>query len=320
MAFYSGQASSYSELLNVLTSKSVENGWSFSDGILFKNESYIRPFVSNKLEQDLGPGLVIEAGTGKSGSNLLNRCDAKIRIGKVAAITKVPEPTFPCDYFLFIFETETYLIIKYEINRFMFLSFGFSENGTWCSGTISAGYSPIDYSDTYEVSFGMNEEGQTNYVSVNYQLCALAGFHWQNGFNQHYNVSRCTTSFYYSKQHARWILSGTYGSPFTRLGAIAGATPLIARQLSAWSSNSCLLPVQLSFIGESNKSILACEIQHARYFRVDNYEPLEIVTYGSDKWMVFPFHKKNTSQRVGATTTKVDHTGTLGWAIRYEGA
>ena len=67
----------------------------------------------------------------------------------------------------------------------------------------------------------------------------------------------------------------------------------------------------------SNKVSILAKIENARYLRIDNLQPEQILTFGAEKWMVFPFHKKNSSVRDGGTS--IDHSGTFGWAIRYDG-
>lgn len=46
MAFYNGQASSYQELLDVLVAGCVEQGWTWTNGILSKGYAFVKPFVS----------------------------------------------------------------------------------------------------------------------------------------------------------------------------------------------------------------------------------------------------------------------------------
>ena len=59
------------------------------------------------------------------------------------------------------------------------------------------------------------------------------------------------------------------------------------------------------------------EVENARYFRLKNHEPEAIIQRGGSQWMVFPWLRKD-----GTVTGDVDratHSGTFGWAVRYEG-
>ena len=57
-------------------------------------------------------------------------------------------------------------------------------------------------------------------------------------------------------------------------------------------------------------------LNNARLLRIDNHESKTLVTFGSDQWKVFPWLRRNTEER-GAVTS-VNHSGTFGFAIRYE--
>jgi len=60
------------------------------------------------------------------------------------------------------------------------------------------------------------------------------------------------------------------------------------------------------------------DLQNARTLRVDNYDPGQIITLGDDQWRIYPFYRKNADQRDGTTSSGGDHSGTMGWAIRYD--
>jgi hypothetical protein len=60
--------------------------------------------------------------------------------------------------------------------------------------------------------------------------------------------------------------------------------------------------------------------EHIRLIRIDNYNPGDIVTVGGVDWKVFPWFRKDASQRNGNTNiTAVEnqHSGTMGYAIRH---
>ena len=99
--------------------------------------------------------------------------------------------------------------------------------------------------------------------------------------------------------------------------AIGSAAPHIERSPSAWNGESPLLPIQAYVWRASAKCSLVVDMRHARYLRIDNYEPGQIITLGGDSWKVYPFYRKASSARNGGIG--IDHTGTFGWAIRYDG-
>ncbi|MCX5466489.1 hypothetical protein [Acinetobacter nematophilus] len=318
MAYYSGQASSYQELRNVLANACVAAGWTWSDGILSKNAAYIKLTATDAL--GWGHGLQIWGGTGKSGSDLVNPCPSAHRIGALGHDpTMIPHVSFPCDYFIFAFDQpvdEIYLIIKYAIDRYMFLSFGLSSLnvGFWLCATVSNAYN-TNWWNASEMfrSFTIQSDGTYGNQHTDGTSTVATGFLWQTrSYNN--NGSACTSAYLTLNQS--WITSIGNDWGTNKISAISSVAPLIANQPSLWSANSALIPIQLNVEFPQAKRVLISEIQNARYLRIDNYEPEQIITLGNDKWKVFPFHKKNLAQRNGGEP--IDHSGTFGWAIRYE--
>lgn len=98
------------------------------------------------------------------------------------------------------------------------------------------------------------------------------------------------------------------------------AAPHLSRSPSAWNQESPLLPIQCTLVRASSKVSLVADIRNARYLRVDNHSPEQIIELGPDRWKIYPFYRKNTSARDGSVApVGTDHTGTFGWAIRYDG-
>ena len=77
---------------------------------------------------------------------------------------------------------------------------------------------------------------------------------------------------------------------------------------------ACLLPLTVG--KKSLKKTLACIFENARYVCINNFEPEQIIQLGNEKWMIFPFYKKNP---VKIESMGEDHTANFGWAIRYDG-
>ncbi|WP_314338845.1 hypothetical protein [Acinetobacter guillouiae] len=315
MAFFSGQASSYTELLNVLVSSCVAQGWTFADGILSKETLFVKPSVGTTETAALGSGLIIRGGTGQSGSSLINPSSIQLRIGKPYpkdAIFK--NPKFPLNYKIFVFPdpNEVFLIVRYDIDRFLYLAFGKSRTngmGLWMSSSISQGMTTLETTNDLASAIYINELGS---ISARFQPNSfshdITGFFFQEYL---YNKSEFSTEVIYSQTEG-WI-----DSQKNSLNAVRTTSPLFARLPSAWSSQSPLLPVQVILSRPSSKNMVVAEIEHARYIRIDYYEPEQIITLGNDRWMVFPFFKKDMTVRNGYSGG--DHSGTLGWAIRYDG-
>lgn len=313
MAYYSGYASSYPDLLNQVVNACVDNGWSFSDSILSKNNAFVKiETLLTSSSNDNGPGLRFQGGTGKSGSNLINPSSVITRIGPFGVTNPiVPTPTFPVFYHIFVFDNpeEVFVIIKYDIDRFQFAGFGMSSIagcGLWLSATHGLRY----ITGSGNTGSGIQITAISGGASGSFAHVNSSGFFWQ---------STAWSSWFQSATQTIYIQ--TDGIGWSQLTAETPAQltmrPLIERLPAAWSSESVLLPIQPVLVRPSNKSSLVADIKNARYLRIDNHEPEQILSLGNDQWMVFPFHRKNIVARNGGT--QIDHTGTFGWAIRYDG-
>jgi len=91
-------------------------------------------------------------------------------------------------------------------------------------------------------------------------------------------------------------------------------------QPTSWDLHAVLLPYTI-FMPRSDGHYSAIgHIDNVNYCRVTYFEPGEIITIGSDKWMVFPFFRKKVSAPDGfGSDGSRDSSGTHGWAIRYDG-
>jgi len=299
MAYYNGVASNYQELLSVLVNNCVTEGWSWSDSILSKNGCYI------KLETILtgnAPGIRATGGTGKSGATLLNPAATSPRMGNPG--TTAPTPVFPVTYHLFIFENEVYFKIKFSLNIFHYLAFGKSDltlpsSGLWISATACNAGVISGNGITITPTSGGAGGGVNN--------SPVAPFWNPNSWSDGWSNAVMAHGF----DNVIWS-NGTNQAVF-----VNSLAPLNVRLPSAWSAESVLLPISIYVGRPSSKVSLACQFQNSRYVRIDNYEQEQILQIGNDRWMIFPFYKKNSTSRDGGGG--IDHTGTFGWAIRYDG-
>ncbi|MFU8924893.1 hypothetical protein [Acinetobacter puyangensis] len=308
MAYYSGQAASYQELLNVLVDACVDQGWTWADGILSKGGAFVRPYASTLTTSAQGPGLIVQGGTGKNGTTLINPSPAQVRIGSFGLNPTIPDPVFPVGYHVFIFDTEVFLIIKYSIERFFYIAFGLSiiNAGLWLSGTL-----PLRYLNNVggqkSINISLTTAGETQ--SGSYP--SSSGF-----FLQTYGATSVNATDAIYINGLGWC-GGEGSTTINHFSALYSTQPLLSRLPSAWSLETVLLAIQPIMLLASSKRMIIADILNARYLRINNYEPEQIITLGIDKWMVFPFHKKNAAVPNGGSN--IDHTGTFGWAIRYDG-
>lgn len=292
MAYYTGQCSSYQHLADILVEKCQAHGWTWQDSILNKDDLYLKITIEN--------GILLTGGTGKDGLNLVNQSNYSSRLGATANFEK---NIFPAIFHLFIFSNEVYLMMKFDIDKFYYLAFGKStllnnSNGTglWLCAT-----SPRQF--TYTSKNTENIEIHTTHGG--YYGRAVAPFWALNEFSN----GRCYYSICHGLDNVLWSSESNK--------AYVNFAPLIDRLPTVYFSDSPLLPYNIYLERPENKISLIAQLQNARFVRVDNYEPEQIITLGHEKWIVFPFFRKNVQAKNGGYG--IDHTGTFGWAIRYEG-
>ncbi|SEI99838.1 hypothetical protein SAMN04244572_02392 [Azotobacter beijerinckii] len=291
MAYYTGTANDLTALRQALIDACGLEGWSWNgtSEVLSKGSMFLRlQIVSGYL-------------------TLLGRTSATagdapgvVRIGQIGSRPLV----FPLAYEIFVFAGEVYLIVNYSVDYYQWCAFGQSTvqglpgTGLWLGASLGSAAASNGI-DLYAQSGGSGAP-----------TVAPALF-WAAD-NQNTANRGC---WVHSDLDAQgWWLTQTLGGfPV----GIRAAAPLIGLLPNAWNSEAVLLPIRAFKVRPSSKVSLTADLANARYTRVDNYAPGEIVTLGPDRWKVFPWYRKNTASRNGGSN--IDHSGTFGWAIRYEG-
>ncbi|WP_151979772.1 hypothetical protein [Acinetobacter guerrae] len=302
MAYYNGQVSSYQELQDVLINECSKNGWSVSgNNIISKAEMFFKLRVSNENGNPNGPGLLMQGG-----NSISNFTSPEVRLGNIAKSIQAQYPlkiVFPINYMIHIFDHEVFLIINYQIDNFMYLAFGQDQfsNAKYLSGSAYQFISDYDQFAIYDNGGGSNSN----------PILSGAGFFWASsgaGIN-----TKDTVYF-----DGNWSsTSGVFAYQIETVSALPSYFNLINKIPSLWSSDSVFLPINIFKLADSSKVRLICQIQNAKFTRLDNFEPNQIIELGNDKWKIYPFHKKNIQNRNGGSN--INHTGTFGWAIRYDG-
>lgn len=316
MAYYSGQATSYQELLDVLVASCVAEGWTWADGILNKNNLFILPYISTSLTTHKGPGLIIQGGTGKTGSSLVEPSLVEPRMGAIGgAVTKSKNVVFPCNYNIHIFTeekiTEVYFIVKFDVDKFYYLAFGeavFSGGfGLWLTGSVPKYYNTSNSGGDQGWSISQTGGGSNSYSYY-------SGPFWSNEYR---GGNKNTDAIYLKGNESKWLeVSGTLQT-LDAINASVYKAPLIARQPSVFSSESIFIPIDIFITAASSKCSLAISLNNSKYLRINNYEPEQIITLGHEKWKIYPFYRKSLLLPNGGND--MTHTGTFGWAIRYDG-
>lgn len=221
---------------------------------------------------------------------------------------------WPVTYHIFTFPYEIFLVIGYS-DKYQWLAFGQSQqaglNGTgnWVAATIGKGLGNA-------TGFYYNNRTLNDNISISPD-CGQSGFptpamFWGNNkYNYNTNCGNYHVHNGLSNVTNPWI---AYYPNFYNVVGIKYLTELLQTQPNAFNSEAVLLPIRGYATREASKVSQVLEVENARHLRIDNYAPEQIITLGTENWMVFPYYRKNLSARDGGIL--IDHTGTFGWAIK----
>jgi len=291
MAYYSGTANDLTALRQALIDACTGEGWSWSSGseVLSKGGLFLRL-------QIVGGYLTL---LGRTGATAGDAPDV-VRIGQIGSTPLA----FPLGYEIFVFSGEVYLVVNYSVDFYQWCAFGASTvqglpgSGMWVGASLGSAAA----SSGVTMSYNQGGAGSAS---------TTAALFWSTNAIQGSNRN----AWLHSDLDAQgWWLAQTLTGPAV---GISPCMPLIGLLPNAWNSEAVLLPIRAWKIRLSNKLSLTADLEHARYTRVDNYTPGQIVTLGSERWKLFPWYRKDSTNRNAGSL--VNHTGTFGWAIRYEG-
>lgn len=306
MTYYMGACSSYQNLANQLVEKCQAHGWAWDGSILSKDDLFIKIESQDTTRNNAPAGIILTGSTTGGDDFILHSSITRVRMGSPHQ-TKL-SANFPALYHLFIFEGEIYLIMKFDYDKFFYLAFGKStllqknqvqgttSNGLWLSATAC-------YFAHNNYGIDINTTGGGSGGAINSSAVApfWNRYNWQRDWSNSLICHGLDDILWSSGNSRAWC----------------SFEPLINRMPTNHFSDSPLLPYNIYLERPENKMSLICQFENARFLRIDNHEPEQIITLGYEKWMVFPCYRKNIAVRNAGS--RVEHTGTFGWAIRYEG-
>ncbi|HET7301263.1 MAG TPA: hypothetical protein VFJ01_11505 [Oleiagrimonas sp.] len=292
MAYVTGTANSITDLLSAIQAACTGNGWTLSGDVLHKGTCYAEVKIN-------GTFIEVQGGTGVDGSdNLTGRSD--VTAGRMCSDiyfdTTVPF-AFPVTYDVFIGASpdEVYVHINHAVDCHQQIGWGQSSmSGLNGSGNWHAGGNGSRGNYGYCGSGIYGGSSALEVIINNYsQSCSL--FAATNGQN---------SAVDHDLDSLTWVVR-------------SGSTDVLAsylRQPSLWNQEAILLPVRVyaSRLSGFISSVLECA--HLRYVNIANVADGQIITLGSDRWMVFPF-----SRRGGSSGSYTIGSGWAGHAFRYDG-
>ena len=297
MAYYTGGANSFADLVTAIKNAVALNGWTVTDNILEKGTSFIE-ILSSASE------LTLRGGTARSGSTLAGELQPwRVRMcspfGGVAV-------NFPVSYEIFLHTDpdEVYCVINYNSAYYQFCAFGKSDvpglPGTGCfvAASSEAGLTNFNISPT---------TGGAHQVSQ-----GAAGFFWHGGYSQ---GNRGNSSIHHGYATGGGQTTGWSASDHTdawKTTFIEAGGVKVSNQPNTFNNGTLLIDYKVWRTSPSSGRILVADFAHIRAMRIDYYNPGETITLGSDVWKVFPWFIKNSDVRNGGTNV----SGTIGFAVR----
>ncbi|MFI8609524.1 hypothetical protein ACIGFL_14560 [Pseudomonas sp. NPDC077649] len=301
MAYYSGSANSLADILSALQAACIAHGWSVVGGgnVLQKGSAYVAVTVS-------GNSLFVRGGTGVSGTTVSGASPYSVRLGELNSSVAL---AWPSSYEIFLFEEpdEVFLVVNSNVDRYYWLAFGISAisgvpgTGLWFGATSS---------DSTAGSIWISATGGG--TAEGGPFPTSAALFWTTVYAQNAYIHHDFDGLGWGPGKPQNLLT-TIGAP----NAVTCAAPHIERTPASWNGESMLIPIQVFVCRASSKRSLACDLLNARYVRLNNYDPGQILTLGPDRWKILPWYKKNGAVPNGGNG--ISHTGTFGWAVRYDG-
>lgn len=302
MPFATGSANSFEELRQAVISICTANGYALSGNVLSKGSLFVALTTVPDVE------LQVTGGTGQAAGAITGQ-PANLGQGvKYATIAAQAPPgsslvmTFPVTYDLYLHANpdEVFLVVNYQVNCYQYLSFGQSNmnglpgTGNWFDATY--------HGSGWSWGWAMSQSGGGYY----------------RGFNPAFfdsNVSDSNSTSGGLHHGFTDYVAGQY--PWGMVTSYLDRWPIMGNSPSAWNKESVLAPIQVYARRKDGFWSMVLQMGHARWVMLDSLNDQQVISLGSDKWKVYPLWRR--SARELAPTQDSGGTGTLGYALRYDG-
>lgn len=316
MAYQTGTFTSPSDLIATIKAFATANGWSSSGDVVYKGTVFTELVVS-------GNSIAVRGGTGQSAGVITGPSTKSayclgdkifVPFGAVQNFF-----TYPANYFLFMDTSPDSIICVMQSNDglyFNWLCFGMSVKYATYVGGEYFGASYATTATDYPPAMGPHTQAD----AFNNKKGTMAPL-WRTSdvFTNHNAGSNFLVRSDLDVA-VNWL--GENGAA-TQVAGNSSVATLLERNPNVWTNQTILLPFWMSIPRPSNLRSIIGLFPPARIVRVTNHEAGDIITLGADKYKVFPFFKKNTSLPDANTLyvnyTGVAESGTMGWAIKYDG-
>lgn len=324
MAYFVGTANSFSDLKSVLEAALRDTGWAEEGNFLSKEGTLVR---FDAVDTGTSNARRLSVQVANSQSDLAPIAPYILPIlGRTAADPDVW--TWPVSYHIHALDApnEVYMVVQYS-SFFQTLAFGrsptpgVSGTGNWAHATHfrTANGLPTVRDNCCKTT--PSGTGIASITSPGQYISPIPFF--VNTVAQGYNqpgssVIHGTTDL---SGQVSWSDPMEYlqqGNKFLGVESATPLVPLMACIPNDWNSEAVLLPCQIFQRRDEKKVSLIGELSHYRLTRNDYLPDGEVITIGSERWKVYSAYRRNTSERNGLNIA-TDHSGTVAFAVRYDG-
>lgn len=291
-------------LKTAVESFATSNGWTLDgSGTLWKGTNYVRLATTHTDRLTISAANSIDFAT--------QPCTQKQSI-------YIPAASLPGSYQIFINTSPDLIVVvvNYAVTRFQWMAFGsIVKYGSWTGGNWFGATHVENYAMPDDQVLMSATASAGNSGSPYYRASSPAMF-WnaenRELFGGSYFGSR-STHLHCQLDGYIWPGAGNNTDPFPSFPQYAD--PIHSRTPNAWNAQAVMTPIWLFLPRPDTYVSPIGHVEHVRSLRVANYNPGDIITLGSEKWKVFPWFQKNTVTPDGG----VGHSGTFGFAVRYDG-
>ncbi|MCL2524605.1 MAG: hypothetical protein FWF20_07110 [Betaproteobacteria bacterium] len=331
MAYLTGTANSLQDLQNAFFAglQSAGMGWSVDVGSGMASKGAINLFAE-----------VVNLGTmNLSNVRIQNRNLIRFRVNDAPIAQAVGDMTdtpvaqsgpnygieFPCSWHLHVNTApdEMYFFVGYNITDWQWFACGCSSapgitgTGVWASGT-----KPV-----LPTGNTLNQSNSANFISQNFTISNTAGGQQYRSSGGLFWTTTFTNAGFSNVGNGNNVQASVFHSGMPVVDAnhqingwtdyvvgISAVSTHVSSQPNAWNAESLLIPIRVFENRPESKWSIVGELRHCRYFRIDNHAPTELIALGTDQWRVYPWFRKDLTNRNGGQN--IFHTGTFGCALR----
>jgi len=242
-----------------------------------------------------------------------------VNINPNIRLMNIPIAKWPLTYYLFYSSNpdQIMLVVNYDVNKIQYLVFGdivkvhnsAYTGGNWFYGPYIYGGAPLGIGAMSEVEF---RSGQGSGASV--QIEPFIPF---TGAGELISPSAGSHPIHIEIDGHVWPNAQSVGG-YYHVNVTDETIRTMYRSPNTWNNQAHLVTMHLQFRATDFYMYLGY-VEHLRFVRVTNYNIGDIITLGADKWKVFPWVFKNTVTPNGPGGVGETTSGTIGFAVRYDG-